>query len=46
MADVKRRHRNLRLAWLDIRNAFGSVPHQLMWTMMKHSGVPEDFIGN
>ena len=33
--DSKRRNKNVRVVWLDLKNAFGSVPHDTMWEMMK-----------
>ena len=35
LSDSKRRRKTLRIAWLDLRNAFGSVPHALLWKMME-----------
>ena len=40
---LKRRptpHRPLCLAWLDIRNAFGSIPHAALSTTLSHMGFP------
>lgn len=44
VADARRRHKNLCLAWLDIRNAFGSVPHNTIQVTLQHMGVPSDLI--
>lgn len=41
MEDSKRARRELRILWLDLKNAFGSVPHATMWEML---GVPASFI--
>ena len=41
--DSKRR-RDLRILWLDLQNAFGSVPHSIMWDMMARLGVPQHFL--
>jgi len=32
---VKKRCRNVRVLWLDLKNAFGSVSHQLIWWMLQ-----------
>ena len=42
--DSKRSHKDLRLLWLDLKNAFGSVPHHIMWDMMSRLSVPPSFI--
>jgi hypothetical protein len=42
--DARRQPRPLCLAWLDIRNAFGSVPHSAMLTTLTHMGFPPDLI--
>ena len=42
MEDARRRHRPLHLVWFDLRNAFGSVPHNLIWYGMRKLGVPEE----
>ena len=44
MADAKRRRKDVRVLWLDLRNAFGSVSHELLWLMMSRLDVPADFI--
>ena len=44
IADAKRRRKDLRILWLDLRNAFGSVPHDLLWLMMNKLKVPVQFI--
>ena len=43
LCDSKRRRKNLRILWLDLKNAFGSVSHDLLWEMMRRLGVPLDF---
>ena len=42
--DSKRRNRNVTIVWLDLKNAFGSVPHNTMWDMMKRIAIPTDFL--
>ena len=39
MTDSRRRKHNLALTWLDLRDAFGSVPHYLMLSTMKRLGL-------
>ena len=34
----------MRVVWLDLKNAFGSVPHNTMWEMMKRLDVPAHFV--
>lgn len=49
VADAQRLNRNLCLSWLDLRNAFGSVPHGVIATTLSHIGIPQsiiDLIGN
>ena len=38
MTDSRRRKRNLLLTWLDLRDAFGSVPQHLMLYLMERLG--------
>ena len=42
--DSKRSCKDLRILWLDLRNAFGSVPHSVMWDMMSRLSVPSTFL--
>ena len=44
LEDSKRRNKTLRVVWLDLKNAFGSVPHNNMWEMMNRLDVPQHFI--
>ena len=37
--DSRRAKRNILLAWLDLRNAFGSVSHELLLLMMSRLGL-------
>ena len=41
--DSKRNQSNVRIVWLDLENAFGSVPHEKIWEMMHQLGVPANF---
>ena len=40
IADARRSHKNVFVAWLDLRNAFGSIPHSAITTTLTHIGVP------
>ncbi|GFT42672.1 hypothetical protein NPIL_3121, partial [Nephila pilipes] len=40
----RRNHSDSFVAWLDISNAFGSVPHSVIFQALKNIGVDEDFI--
>jgi hypothetical protein len=42
--DAKRHQKNLYLAWLDLKNAFGSVPHDVIWVTLEHLGVPDSVV--
>ncbi len=42
--DARRQPRPLSLAWLDIRNAFGSIPHSALLTTLTHMGFPPDLV--
>ncbi len=44
ICDTKRRRKDVRILWLYLRNAFGSVSHELLWFMMKRLEVPQPFI--
>ena len=41
---ARRKHRELRVVWYDFANAFGSVPHDLLWEALQRQGVPSEFI--
>ncbi len=40
IADTRRSHKNVFVAWLDLHNAFGSIPHSAITTTLTHIGVP------
>jgi hypothetical protein len=42
--DAHRQPRPLCLAWLDIHNTFGSIPHSALLTTLTHMGFPPDLI--
>ncbi len=44
LLDAKRLQKNVCLAWLDLRNAFGSVPHDVIKTTLSHLGVPQSLV--
>ncbi|XP_046856073.1 uncharacterized protein LOC124449166 [Xenia sp. Carnegie-2017] len=44
VADSRRRKQKLCMAWLDIRNAFGSISHDVIRSSLQHIGVPADMI--
>ena len=44
MEDARRSKRPLHLVWFDLWNAFGSVPHQLIWFSLQRVGVPNEMI--
>ena len=37
-------NKNLNIAWLDIADAFGSVPHEYLWNLLLKSGLNESFL--
>ncbi|KAK0139943.1 hypothetical protein N1851_023143 [Merluccius polli] len=41
--DAKRNHGNLAVLWLDLTNAYGMIPHNLVETTLKTYHVPERF---
>ncbi len=42
--DAKHHQKNLFLAWLDLRNAFGSIPHDVITITLSHLGVPDSVV--
>ena len=40
IGEARRSHKNAFVAWLDLRNAFGSIPHSAITTTLTHIGVP------
>ena len=43
MEDARRSKRPLHV-WFDLRNAFGSVPHKLLWFSLRSIGVPDEVV--
>ena len=44
VADCKRNQKNCFFAWLDLRNAFGSISHDAIYTTLNHMGFPGQLI--
>jgi hypothetical protein len=45
MMDTTRRAKSPFYAvWYDLRNAFGSMPHDFLWLVLSRLGVPPDFL--
>ena len=42
--DARRQPRPLCLAWLDVQNAFGSIPYDALLTTLSHMGFPADLV--
>ncbi|GFT12069.1 retrovirus-related Pol polyprotein from type-2 retrotransposable element R2DM, partial [Nephila pilipes] len=41
---ARRSHNESFLVWLDISNAFGSIPHNILFSAMSSVGIDKDFI--
>ena len=39
IADARRRRRNIAVAWLDLANAFGSLPHSALFDALEWTGL-------
>ena len=44
IGDSRRNNKQLCVAWLDLANAFGSVPHQHILNAMRTMGMPERMV--
>jgi len=44
LKDARRRKKSLAALWLDLANAYGSVPHKLIVYALRRYQVPEDWI--
>ena len=42
--DCRRNRKNCFFAWVNLRNAFGSISHEAIYTTLKHMGFSEQFI--
>lgn len=38
---AKKERRDLQVVFLDLANAFGSVPHKILWTAFHYFGIPD-----
>ncbi|GFT00907.1 retrovirus-related Pol polyprotein from type-1 retrotransposable element R2 [Nephila pilipes] len=44
ITNAKCLHLDLSMAWLDLANAFGSVPHRFILEALEHAGVPSSTV--
>jgi hypothetical protein len=44
ICDARLNKRTVYVAWLDLRNAFGSIPHTAIQTTLEHLGVPAELV--
>ena len=44
MEDARRNHKSLYSIWFDLKNAFGSIPHDLLWFSMRVPGEIIDVV--
>ncbi len=44
ISDCKRNYKDCYITWLDLRNAFGSINHEAIYTSLSHMGFPISFI--
>ena len=44
LQDARKRRKNITTIWLDLANAFGSVPHSLIEFVLTRYGIPPDWI--
>ena len=44
VGQARRDKKKLCVAWLDIRNAFGSIPHSTILHTLRHLGAPEELV--
>ncbi|GMF42716.1 unnamed protein product [Phytophthora fragariaefolia] len=42
---ARRKHRELRVIWYDLKTAVGSVLHDLLWYVLESLGVPSELVG-
>ncbi|GFU25986.1 transposon TX1 uncharacterized 149 kDa protein, partial [Nephila pilipes] len=41
---ARRSHSDIFLIWLDISNAFGSIPHEVLFRALSNHGIDSDFV--
>ncbi|GFT29283.1 transposon TX1 uncharacterized 149 kDa protein [Nephila pilipes] len=44
MEMARRSHSDIFLIWLDISNAFGSIPHEVLFRALSNHGIDPDFV--
>ncbi|MGY8822248.1 MAG: reverse transcriptase domain-containing protein [Pseudomonadales bacterium] len=44
LSEARERKENLSVIWLDVANAYGSIPHKLIFFALRRYGVPEKWI--
>ena len=44
MEDARRKRKFLHLVFFDLKNAFGSIPHQLLWFSLQRLGLPSEMM--
>ena len=44
MDSSRRLHKKLYVIWYDLKNAFGSIPHDYLWLVLKKMGLPSSFL--
>ena len=42
--DARRKRKFLHLVFFDLKNAFGSIPHQLLWFSLQRLGLPSEMM--
>merc|ERR1712228_8652 len=42
--EAKKEKKNLVITWLDIANAYGSIPHSLIIEALKEAHIPDDLV--
>ena len=42
--EARKKHRSLTICWLDLANAYGSVPHQLIQFTLRHYHAPSKLV--
>ena len=42
--EAKKERKNLVVTWLDIANAYGSIPHKFIFKALREAHMPEDVV--